>query len=297
MNNSDTQWFYLKKDSESLDNTKGPFTDTEIKELLEYKVLNKNDYLFKEGMTQWLEIYKIDNFSNDNITKETVKKKKIKKNKKINLVNTAIYVYNIPLDNVTYDDILEFFSKAGIIKADINTDKPKIKLYEKEATDNGTPGLIIYEHPESVDIALELLNGKLLGINKIKLERAKFNHNNISHKENNSTIIKQKEISSNITNCKKHEKKIIVLKNLFTLDQVKSDSNFLNNIEFNIVKEFEDNIGNIKYLKLFENNKDGIAVIKFEDGDSADKCININNGRMFNGRKIECFYYDGITKY
>ena len=64
-----------------------------------------------------------------------------------------------------------------------------------------------------------------------------------------------------------------------------------------IVEECELQYGKIDKFKIFQENEDGIIKIKFENSNSADKCIDSLNGRYYNTRKIEAFFWDGIINY
>jgi len=64
---------------------------------------------------------------------------------------------NLPLDT-SESEIIEVFSKYGVISEEIDTGKPRIKLYRNE---DGTPkgdALVIYFRPESVNLAINMLD-------------------------------------------------------------------------------------------------------------------------------------------
>ena len=50
-------------------------------------------------------------------------------------------------------------------------------------------------------------------------------------------------------------------------------------------------------MKIYEENEDGIIKIKFHSPISAEKCIQALNGRFYNMKNIEAFYWDGKTNY
>jgi hypothetical protein len=66
---------------------------------------------------------------------EKKKKRKAKKKKKADggwtqaKVNTWVYVQGLPHD-ATEDELAVYFRKAGILKSDLETKRPKIKLYK-----------------------------------------------------------------------------------------------------------------------------------------------------------------------
>jgi HIV Tat-specific factor 1 len=88
--------------------------------------------------------------------------------------STKVYVSNLP-DTVDEESFIEFMSKCGVIDLDIRTNKPKVKLYRDQGT--GHPkgdALCTYVKVESVELALNILDGATFGSNVIKVERAKF---------------------------------------------------------------------------------------------------------------------------
>lgn len=68
-------------------------------------------------------------------------------------------------------------------------------------------------------------------------------------------------------------------------------------MELDIIEECEEKFGKIERLRIFEDHINGIIKIKFYSPVSAEKCIESLNGRFYNGRTIEAFYWDGKTDY
>jgi HIV Tat-specific factor 1 len=74
-------------------------------------------------------------------------------------INTNVFVQGLPVDTTT-ERLVEYFSKCGLIRRDQLTDEPCVKLYKDGVT--GAPkgeGLVSFEKEESVDLAIELLDG------------------------------------------------------------------------------------------------------------------------------------------
>ena len=66
--------------------------------------------------------------------------------KKRKAETTAVFVEGLPTD-ASVEEIYTYFKKAGVLRRDIDTDRPLIKLYE---TDEGKPkgeALITYVRP------------------------------------------------------------------------------------------------------------------------------------------------------
>ncbi|KAK2151673.1 hypothetical protein LSH36_355g01035 [Paralvinella palmiformis] len=87
--------------------------------------------------------------------------------------NTNVYVSGLPLD-MTDDDFKELMNKCGLIMFDPLTKKAKLKLYKDENGQNKGDGRCCYIKPESVELALQILDGSEIKGHKIYVERARF---------------------------------------------------------------------------------------------------------------------------
>lgn len=125
---------------------------------------------------------KSNNNQNDGINKSKKKTKKKKKDPfhKRNARNW-IYVTGLP-PTAQLPDILKFFGKVGMLDLDPETLQPKIKLYRHHGhgdDDNGGTlkgdASICYARPESVDLALQVLDESPWDQDHIiKVQRAQF---------------------------------------------------------------------------------------------------------------------------
>ncbi|KAG5938573.1 hypothetical protein E4U53_007973, partial [Claviceps sorghi] len=72
--------------------------------------------------------------------------------------NTAVYVTGLPLD-ATVTEVHDLFSrKAGVIAEEIDSGAPRIKLYADEAGNFKGDALIVFFKPQSVEMAIMLLD-------------------------------------------------------------------------------------------------------------------------------------------
>ncbi|RYP39719.1 hypothetical protein DL767_002100 [Monosporascus sp. MG133] len=72
--------------------------------------------------------------------------------------NTAIYVTGLPLD-ATVEEVHEVFSrKCGVIAEEIDSGRPRIKLYTDERGNFKGDALIVFFKPQSVEMAIMLLD-------------------------------------------------------------------------------------------------------------------------------------------
>jgi HIV Tat-specific factor 1 len=72
-------------------------------------------------------------------------------------VNTAVFVTSIPLD-VEFDEIRDTFSKCGVIAEEIDSGKPRIKMYNDDDGKFKGEALVVYFRPESVNLAIQMLD-------------------------------------------------------------------------------------------------------------------------------------------
>ncbi|KJE94075.1 HIV TAT specific factor 1 [Capsaspora owczarzaki ATCC 30864] len=90
--------------------------------------------------------------------------------------NSNVYVTGLPYD-VDAEEFAEYMSQCGIIRFDMNTNELKVKVYTDA---NGVPkgdALCSYNRAESVQLALDFLDGSLFrGKHPIHVEAAKFSH-------------------------------------------------------------------------------------------------------------------------
>jgi HIV Tat-specific factor 1 len=72
-------------------------------------------------------------------------------------VNTAVYVTSIPL-NATLEEIQDVFCKCGVIAEEIDSGRPRIKMYMDDEGKFKGEALVVYFRPESVNLAIQMLD-------------------------------------------------------------------------------------------------------------------------------------------
>lgn len=239
----------------------------------------------------------------------------IKKRKKTQ--NSAIYVSNLPKDT-NEDEIESIFSKYGLIAEDLEGNK-RIKLYKNEDGSLKRDGLVVFYRPESVQLAIEMMDDQELrfGDNSngtVRVEIADSSYKSKSKDQNkeplkgppkkeytkqekNEMTKKLKQMNNKIAKwdddelpAKKNTKadKIVVLKHIFTLEELQEDDAAELDIKEDVRDECEK-IGPVTSIQLYNLEKDGILTVKFETADQAQACVKIMQSRYFDGRRVEAW--------
>jgi HIV Tat-specific factor 1 len=90
---------------------------------------------------------------------------------------------------------------------------------------------------------------------------------------------------------------IVILRNMFTIDEMKSSDGFLEDLREDIVHELEESCGSVTTAIIFDRHPEGVVFVKFEAPGAAALCINKMNGRFFAGKRIICGYWDGVEDF
>lgn len=225
--------------------------------------------------------------------------------------NTKVYVSNLPLD-ITEQEFVDLMQKCGLVMKDADTNKMKVKLYHEPGDPSVLKGdgLCTYIKRESVDLALNILDGYEVKGKHIKVEVAKFqlkgdyNPNLKPKKKRRKDKEKIKKAQEKLFDWRpdkmrgersKHERTVII-KNLFDPQIFDTDVGLI--LEFQQdLREEASKCGNVRKVIVYDRHKDGVAQINFKDPEEADACVQLFNNRWFNQRRITAETWDGKTKY
>ncbi|XP_072019496.1 17S U2 SnRNP complex component HTATSF1-like [Amphiura filiformis] len=224
--------------------------------------------------------------------------------------NTNVYVCGLPTENFTEKDFVELMSKCGIISMDEEKNEPKVKLYRDVEGNLKGDGRCCYLKGESVLLAIQLLDDSKLEGKKIHVQRAQFTMKgnfNPDLKKKKKKPNKKKKVQKNPQDKlldwrpeksfqKKRFEQVVIIKHVFHPSEFEEDAMLINEIKDDLQAECSK-YGDVKKVMIFDNHPDGVASVKYKDGDSADVCVLALNGRWFAQRQLVAEIWDGKTDY
>jgi len=204
---------------------------------------------------------------------------------------------------------LEFMGKCGLVMKDPVTAKYKIKMYEENGCLKGD-ALCTYIKVDSVDLALQILDGGFLKNNQVKVERAKFT---LKGQYDPTKKPKQKKRKEKEKLKKKQEalfawkpeklrgerpkhEKVVVVKNAFVPEDFEKDVELILELKEDFRGE-SAKFGNCRRVEIFDAHPEGVVQIFMSGYEEADAVVEKFNGRFFGGRQLTAALYDGVTRF
>lgn len=242
------------------------------------------------------------------------------------LHNCAIYVSNLPLGSTTKDAVVKEFSKYGIIQKDAKTNEPRCKLYTDEQGSFKGSALVVYMRRESVDLAIDLMNGyRFLG-NELKVEEATFKkdirdsndknqrpdtgESNADHApeekrarlsemeetnaQDDNSLDDEGSLETTSANSKENldrDSRTVILANVLDLYATLNAQQIAEIADD--IKEGCESIGPTTRFALDEVL--GQATVEYETKELAHLCTQRMSGRYFDGRKLLAYTLDQET--
>ena len=241
-----------------------------------------------------------------------------------------MYVTGLP-HNVTVSEVHEVFSrKCGVIAEEIDSGKPRIKLYTDANGDFKGDALIVFFKAPSVDMAIMLLDdtqfrmGAGEGSGKMRVQAAEASYKKTQHSEGNGEEKKDREKAKKSAQdkakiIKKTQKldarladwsddepsvaetsskwdKVVILKHMFTLAELMEDPGAILDIKEDIREECSK-LGEVTNVVLFDMEEDGVASVRFANVEAAKACVSVMDGRSFAGQKVVAYVSDGQEQF
>jgi len=92
------------------------------------------------------------------------------------------------------------------------------------------------------------------------------------------------------------KKVIVVLKHMFSLEDVFADVNLRKELEEDVMEEAQK-CGPVMSIRSYVTSKDGVMSLRFKTIEGAENCLRRWNGRWFDGRQIEAALWDGRSRF
>jgi len=221
--------------------------------------------------------------------------------------NLTVYISNLPLD-ITMDELKELVCKCGLLARD-EKGVDKLKLYTDANGELKGDARCTYIKVESVELALNILDGWNIRGKTLSVQRAKFQLKgeydpSKKPKKKKKDKEKQKKIHDKLLDWRPDKmlgeplkcERIVILKNLFQPEDFDKDPKLILEFTQDIRSECVK-CGEVKKVTLYDRNPEGVAQVAFKEIEEAQACIELLNGRWFGQRRITAEIWDGHTKY
>lgn len=216
-----------------------------------------------------------------------------------------------------------------MIAEEIDSGRPRIKMYEDDKGQFKGDALVVYFRPESVDLAVQMLDdsdfrlGESSKGGRMRVQVADYSYKKQTDVPKQTDQSEQKAKSQNRDKqkiIKKTQKmnsrladwddddpqvvqetsskwdKVVIIKHMFTLEELEEDPAVMLEIKEDIREECEK-LGPVSNVQLFDQEPDGVASVRFKDVTAAEACVNVMSGRWFDQRQLEAFIATGKEKF
>ncbi|KAI9676254.1 MAG: hypothetical protein M1829_003083 [Trizodia sp. TS-e1964] len=249
--------------------------------------------------------------------------------------NTAVYVTGLPSD-ATVAEIQTLFSRCGVIAEEIDTGRPRIKLYLDATGAAKGDALIVYFRAESVALAEQMLDdtdfrfGEAGPHGKMRVQVAESSYKKVQGPDGTTPQGKASAAARDKQKIIKKTQKLnnrladwgddtsaslsasllvesppprprpvpttVILKHMFTLAELAADAGAQAEIGDDIRDECEK-LGAVRGVVVYDREPEGIAAVEFADEAAAQRCVGLMHERFFAGAKVEAFIATGAESF
>nr|WGM50008.1 HTATSF1 [Diplonema papillatum] len=213
-------------------------------------------------------------------------------------VNTSVYVSELPA-GTTAAQLSAFFKKVGVIKRDPLTNTEKVKVYDRG------DGLVTFVRPESVDLAVQLLDGALFNEERharVRVEPAKFEKKGDAYqpRQDLAAYDRQMKKAKKATESQQlawketdadPNARTVAVKNVFHPDEIAEQPTVSNVIKQDMREECAK-FGHVENVRVLPNSAEGVVLIRFKSFISAQDCIRKFDGRMYAHQPLKAYMWD-----
>jgi len=101
---------------------------------------------------------------------------------------------------------------------------------------------------------------------------------------------------SSIVETSSRWEKVVILKHMFTLEELAEDPAAILDIKEDIREECSK-LGEVTNVVLFDLEEDGIASVRYANAEAAKACVGLMDGRSFAGQKVVAYISDGKEQF
>ncbi|KAF9516195.1 hypothetical protein BS47DRAFT_1442731 [Hydnum rufescens UP504] len=246
--------------------------------------------------------------------------------------NTKGDYAGLPPDT-TREELEARFKVCGVLMLDKDNEQSNIKMYADDGGAFTGEALVVYFKEESVDLAIRMLDEAEFRVGEagtvMRVKRGEFTHKEggaggeagappprrvVDKKKATARIAKlNRQVShgcvdkladwdsSDEDDAEKSRSattrtRSVLLKHMFTLEQLDEDASLLLDLKEEVREECET-LGEVTNVVLYDKEPEGIMMIKFKEPLSAQACVIKMNGRFFDGRRVVATLFDGKVKF
>ncbi|SCU86890.1 LADA_0E00848g1_1 [Lachancea dasiensis] len=237
--------------------------------------------------------------------------------------NCAIYISNLPLEGMDKEKLVSEFGRFGIIRKDPANNEPKCKMYKDDNGNFKGDALILYLKPESVEIAVQLMDGVALEGSKLKVEEAVFTPATGKTEKNEEGLAKLKR--SNALKIKEQEHELNDWSDADSLSENSDNSSMTPSrnslaeeastriVVLTNVLDLYESLRRQELLEIESDLKAGCSAVgelldfeldevlgqvraEYATEESAQQCCKTMDGRYFDGRKLNAYILSEESK-